>query len=128
MEAHGPDGPRGAVLPGALSPEDNGAGTASAVARRLGPSINKDKSQPDLMAQALMKSGSLKEILKTTKEGHNILHSHGMQLAQSLADVWDTDLSTEFKVELGLTDWQLHEMRHRCDRSSATSGVTAASF
>ena len=81
--------------------------------KQLASAIEKQRSQPTFVAQALVKSGALKSILKETLEGSNILFSHGLQLARTLQDVWDKELSTEFKIELGLTDWQLEEMRLR---------------
>ena len=36
-----------------------------------------------------------------------------MQLATHLSEVWDADLAAECAVELGLTDWQLNELRFK---------------
>ena len=79
----------------------------------LAAAIAAAKDEPKLVAEALSKAGLMHQVLKNTKMGQDIIFSHSKQLAQSLADVWDEDLSTEFKVEVGLTDWQMNEMRFK---------------
>ena len=83
------------------------------VVRDLAAAISTAKDQPKILADALCKVGALNTIVKKTKDGQDMLFSHGKQLAKSLTDVWDTELSTEFKVDLGLTDWQMNELRFK---------------
>ena len=80
---------------------------------RLGAAIEEAKPQPELIARALQRSGVLNTLMKDTKFGQDLLYSHGVQLSKTLHDVWDVDLSTECKVELGLTDFQMEELRFK---------------
>ena len=83
------------------------------VVKELADAVAFAKEQPNFLAEALCKAGALQIVIKKTKQGQDILFNHGKQLAKSLADVWDTELSTEFKVDLGLTDWQMNELRFK---------------
>ena len=67
------------------------------VVSELAAAIAAAKDEPKLVAEALSKAGLMHQVLKNTKMGQDIIFSHSKQLAKSLADVWDEDLSTEFK-------------------------------
>ena len=74
---------------------------------------NANQGESKLLATALAKSELLKPVLKSTREGGDILFGHAKELAKELANVWDEELSMECKVDLGLTDWQLNELRFK---------------
>ena len=88
---------------------------AQAKSRIVAAAVADLGDEPDhrLIARALVKADLLHSILNDTPEGHDALFSQAIANANTLADVWDADLSLEFKVDCGLTDWQMNEMRFK---------------
>ena len=69
--------------------------------------------EPAVVAKALTDAGILHALVTETPAGQDILFAEKMQLATALSEVWDADLAAECAVELGLTDWQLNELRFK---------------
>ena len=72
-----------------------------------------EKPSPESIAAALAKAGLLHSVLAAKGPGQDALWDQAVAMRQSLQAVWDAELSVEMKVDLGLTDWQMNEMRFK---------------
>ena len=70
---------------------DNYRSAKHRMVTKIASAVAEAKSQPQMIASALARAGVLTTVVKASKEGQNILFNHGIQLAQSLEEVWDVD-------------------------------------
>ena len=101
-------------MPAATACEKNRRRVAkSTLVSQLAAAFEGAGKHADLVAAALDKAGCLQSVVRSSSAGQDLLFSHAVQLRDTLTDVWDVALSTELKVEVGLTDWQMDEIRYK---------------